>query len=409
MPGYAPPQRPQAVPPQYRTPAPDDPRARHDDSAFDDDGRLAALREEYRRSGRRDNRVGGSPPPRRPDNYRPQREPAPEPPKKKRSRFARRPRLTFLRVLLVVVLVVIVGSAGLLFYFDSKLHRVNALSAYPGRVGDTPGTNWLLVGSDSRSGLSAEQKKDLSTGDVEGVEGRTDTIMLVHIPRSGKAMLVSIPRDLYVPIPGQGQHKINAAFSLGGASLLVQTVESATRVHIDHYAEIGFGGFDSLVDAVGGVKMCLDQPLHDPKAGLDLPAGCQTLNGRQALGLVRTRAFPNADLERVVNQRKFLSALVSKAMSPSTILNPFKFWPFVSGAVSSLTVDNGDHIWHLGYLGWKLHSDPITTTTPTGGPIQTDDGDSLAFGDNTTRFFDYIARDQTVPSDLLSTGGGAVN
>ncbi|MGB3697447.1 MAG: LCP family protein, partial [Gordonia sp. (in: high G+C Gram-positive bacteria)] len=325
--------------------------------------------------------------------------PAPKPRRRRRLRLG--------RLLLVVLLLLIITPIGMLFYFDGKLHRVDALSSYAGRIGDTPGTNWLIVGTDSRAGLTDQQKKNLATGDADGA--RTDTIMMAHLSPSGKPMLISIPRDLYVPIPGMGSHKINAAFNNGGAKLLVETVEEFTGVHIDHYVEIGFGGFDNLVDAVGGVQMCLDRPLRDPKAGLNLKAGCQTLDGAQALGLVRTRAFPNADLERVVNQRKFLAALMSRATSPSVLLNPFRLFLFVSGAVDAVTVDTGDHLWDLAWLAYKISGNPITTTAPTDGDAYTDDGDSLVAGETTKRFFGYLARGQQVPADLLSAGGGAVS
>ena len=310
------------------------------------------------------------------------------------------------RIALIVVVALVVAMIAAVFYYDSKLTRVDALASYAGRPGNAPGTTWLIVGSDSRSDLTQEQKDNLATGDSDG--SRTDTIMLVHKPPSGKSMIISIPRDLYVNIPDYGMHKVNAAFNFGGPQLLVRTVEELSGLRIDHYGEIGFGGFDTLVDSVGGVQMCLDQALDDPKAGLKLPAGCQTLNGKQALGLVRTRAFPNADLERVVNQRKFLSALMSKATGPSVLLNPFRLVPFVNGAVGSLTVDNGDHIWNLIGLAFALRSDPITTTTPIGGNEYTDDGDALSVGDDTTQFFEYLRKGQPVPENLLSTGGGAV-
>lgn len=310
------------------------------------------------------------------------------------------------KIALLVVAALLVGPIGLVFYYDSQLHRVDALKAYAGRVADTPGTNWLIVGTDSRADLSQADKDKLATGDSDG--SRTDTIMLVHKPSSGSAMIISIPRDLYVPIPGQGSHKINSAFNFGGPQLLVQTFENMSGVHIDHYGEIGFGGFDRLVDAVGGVHMCLNQALNDPKAGLRLKAGCQDLNGKQALGLVRTRAFPNADLERVVNQRKFLSALMSKATSPGVLLNPFQLFGFINGAVDSLTVDEKDHIWNIIGLAFALRGGPVTTTVPTGGSVQTDDGDSLAVGNNTRRFFTAISSGQSVPADLLSDQGGAV-
>ncbi|MCZ4549406.1 MULTISPECIES: LCP family protein [Mycobacteriales] len=324
---------------------------------------------------------------------------APPPP----SRTRRKRRIPILRTVLILLLVMVLGTVGLFVYFDTKLNRVDALSNYEGRVAGTPGTNWLLVGSDSRADLSEEERAALATGDSEG--SRTDTIMLVHFGSGGKPMIISIPRDLFVDIPGNGAHKINAAFSIGGPELLVQTIETNTGVHIDHYAEIGFGGFDKLVDAVGGIEMCLDAPINDPLAGIDLQAGCQTLNGKEALGFVRTRAFANADLDRVVNQRKFMAALMQKATSFSTILNPFRFWPLVSGTVGSLTVDNGDHIWHLARLAWALRSDPVTVTTPNGGPVFTDDGDSLAWGDNTTAFFAAIADGKEVPPELIQTGG----
>ncbi|MCK0439107.1 LCP family protein [Gordonia alkaliphila] len=317
-------------------------------------------------------------------------------PKRKRKRH-------LLRWFLVVLLILVLLPVGVLFYYDAQLHRVDALAAYAGRPAGTPGTTWLIVGTDSRADLTQDEKDKLATGDSDGA--RTDTIMLAHLPPSGSAMLISIPRDLYVPIPGMGSHKINAAFNEGGPQLLVRTVEDLSGLRIDHYAEIGFGGFDRLVDAVGGVQMCLDQPLRDPKAGLRLKAGCQTLNGAQALGLVRTRAFPNADLERVVNQRKFLTALMHRAMSPSVLLNPFQLFPFLNGAVAALTVADGDHLWHLAWLGYKLTGDTVTTTVPTGGSTYTDDGDSLATDQSTADFFDYLRRGKPVPTDLLSEGG----
>src|SRR4029079_13832322 len=139
---------------------------------------------------------------------------------------------------------------------------------------------------------------------------------------SAPTTMVSIPRDSYVSIPGYGEDKINAAFSVGGASLLAQTVEEATGIRLDHYAEIGFDGFADMVDAVGGVTMCPPEPISDPLAGLDSPAGCQDLDGRNALGYVRTRSTPRADLDRMVNQREFMSTLMQRAASPGVLANP---------------------------------------------------------------------------------------
>jgi LCP family protein required for cell wall assembly len=298
----------------------------------------------------------------------------------------------------VLVLVAVVGGVA---YFDSKLHRSNALADYPGRPADTPGTTWLLVGSDSRQGMTAAQQKQLDTGGDLG-NGRTDTMMLAHIPTSGRPMLISVPRDLFVTVPGQGKYKLNAAYYLGGPQLLQRTVETATKIRIDHYAEIGFEGFAGMVDSLGGINICVDAPMNDPKAGAYLKAGCQTLTGTQALAYVRSRATPSADLDRVVHQRKFMAALLSEVTAPSTLVNPFKVWGVASGAVDALTVDEGTHLWDLGRLGWALRSNPVTTTVPTGGDTWTSDGDALAWGADTTEFFSLLASGQPIPDRLLS-------
>jgi LCP family protein required for cell wall assembly len=272
------------------------------------------------------------------------------------------------RRVLIVLLVLLLLLVGLYFYLDSRLHRVDALQDYSGRPDDTPGTNWLIVGSDSRSGLSSKQRSEFSTGKALGK--RTDTMMLLHIGDNGPT-LVSLPRDSYLPIPGHGSNKLNASFAIGGPKLLVRTVEQATRIHIDHYAEIGFGGFVGMVDAVGGVNMCIDEPMRDHKAGLNLKPGCQTLKGGQALGYVRSRAFARADLERVEHQRKFLAALVHKATSPGTLLNPFRIVPFVLRSTDDFSVDNGDHLYNLVGFAWAMRGltggDGLTTTVPVGG------------------------------------------
>ncbi|WP_244881132.1 LCP family protein [Tsukamurella pseudospumae] len=352
------------------------------------------------------------PPPRPPRNKDRGRRSAaaPEPQAPAPKKVRRKRKLHPFRWLVVIVVLLLVGTVAGTFYFDGKLKRIDALAAYSGRIADTPGTNWLLVGTDAREGLTPAQQKALATGgDLGGA--RTDTIMLVHIPESGDATLISIPRDLYVQIPGQGGHKINAAYFLGstsgagdagGAQLLVQTFEKAAGVHIDHYAEIGFGGFANMVDAVGGVEMCPKYPINDPKAGIRLKAGCQELDGAQALGYVRTRATPNADLDRVVHQREFMSALFKETTSPTTLLNQFELWGLSNAVADALTVDSDTHLWDLGRLAWALRGGTVTTTTPTAGSEYTSDGDSLAWGKNTTEFFGLIAADQPIPARLLS-------
>jgi LCP family protein required for cell wall assembly len=203
---------------------------------------------------------------------------------------------------------------------------------------NTRGFNYLLVGSDSREGLSAEQQQKLSTGSDAGK--RTDSIMLVHVSESGgKPAIISIPRDSYVPIPGRGSNKINAAFSFGGAKLLTQTVEQVTGVHVDGYVEIGFGGFASIVDSLGGVDICVATDMVDPLAGINLKAGCQALDGPNALGYVRSRhEDPLGDVGRGNRQRQFLGAVMKKAVTPSTVLVPWRYKGFADAAAGGVTV-----------------------------------------------------------------------
>ncbi|WP_405159643.1 LCP family protein [Nocardia sp. NBC_01499] len=362
--------------------------------------------------------------PRRPPNYAPTQQPVPyregppprraspppppppsRPPRGERPPREPRPRRKrhYFRWFLVLLLVLIVAVVGAVVKLDGSLTRIPALASYAGRIGDTPGTNWLLVGSDGRAGLTPEQEQQLATGGEVGPE-RTDTIMLVHIPQSGKTELISLPRDSYVSIPGNGKDKLNAAFAIGGANLLVQTVEIATGVHIDHYAQIGFGGFAGVVDSLGGIDVCLPKAIDDPLAGINLPAGCQKLQGPEALGFVRSRATALADLDRINNQRIFMAALVKKMTSAATLANPFKLWPVASDTVKSLKVDDGDHIWNLAQLGWALHGDTVPTTVPVGGFEDTDSSGNVLLWDKNKagQFFDAIASDRPIPDDLLT-------
>jgi LCP family protein required for cell wall assembly len=303
-------------------------------------------------------------------------------------------------VLLVGVLALIGGGA----WIDSSLHRIPALADYPERPAAAKGTTWLLVGSDSRQHLSPEQQTELATGGDIGT-GRTDTILLIHIPAIGsgtRATMVSIPRDSYLPIPGYGEDKVNAAFSLGGAPLLAQTVEQATGLHLDHYAEIGFDGFAALVDAVGGVTMCPAEPINDPLAGIDLPAGCQEFDGRNALGYVRSRATPRADLDRMINQRAFMSALLHRTTSPAVLLNPLRWQPIARAATNAVAVDQDAHVWDLGRLAWAMHGDMVTTTVPIGEFTGSDSGAVVVWdSDAASRLFTALANDTAVPDDVI--------
>ncbi|MGN2634900.1 LCP family protein [Nocardia takedensis] len=386
------PQEPaQRRPPQQRPPQQRPPRQQHAPTQkpepFDDSAHAPA-------PARRPRRSGEVPPP--PSRSGPgQQGGQPRPPRRRR-------KLHLFRWSLVILLALILAVVGAVVHLDGKLVRIDALTDYTDRVGDTPGTNWLLVGSDGRGGLSSEQEQELATGGEVGPE-RTDTIMLVHIPESGNTTLISLPRDSYVSIPGNGRDKLNAAFAIGGPQLLVQTVETATGLHIDHYAQVGFAGFAGIVDALGGIDVCVPQAIDDPLAGINLQPGCQKLDGPTALGFVRTRATALADIDRMNNQRLFMAALLKKATSGSTLANPFTLWPLAGDTVGSLKVDEGDHLWHLGKLGWSLRGDTVATTVPIGGFEDTASGNVVVW-DKTkaSRFFEALAADRPVPEDLLT-------
>jgi LCP family protein required for cell wall assembly len=308
-----------------------------------------------------------------------------------------------------VILALLVAFVGFGVWVDRSLHRAPVLADYDGRPAPGHGTTWLLVGSDSRSDLSPEQQNNLATGGDIG-NSRTDTIMLVHVPAliaDVKPTMVSIPRDSEVTIPGNGTNKINAAYSIGGPQLLVQTVEQATGIRVDRYAEVGFAGFADVVDAVGGVTMCPTEPISDPLAGIDLPPGCQKLTGRNALGYVRTRATPRADLDRMINQRVFISALMHRAASPSVWLDPFRWFSLKTSVTNALTVDSGTHVWDLARLGWALRSSPVTTTVPIEGSVSTDFGDAVEWNnDAASQLFAALSADAPVPQDVLQSQPG---
>jgi LCP family protein required for cell wall assembly len=302
---------------------------------------------------------------------------------------------------MLLISAAVLGGA---LWIETALHRQPVLTDYPGRPASGHGTNWLLVGSDSRQGLTVEQQQALATGGDIG-NGRTDTMLLVHVPEVGSATpttMVSLPRDSYVPIPGYGRDKLNAAFAMGGAPLLTQTVEQATGLRLEHYIEVGFSGFAALVDALGGVTVCPAASIDDPLAGIDLPAGCQKLQGRDALGYVRSRDTPRADLDRMVNQRRFMSALLHRAASPAVWLNPWRWYSVPRAAADALTVDQGDHVWDLARLGWALHGSITTLTVPIGELTGSDAGSVVVWNhDEAAQLFDALDADKPVPPAIL--------
>ncbi|MEU6412613.1 LCP family protein [Microbispora sp. NPDC046933] len=318
------------------------------------------------------------------------------------GRGPRRTGRTVLRVVVVLVVLLLVAAVAGYFWIGSRLRPVESLTDYDGRPAETPGQDWLLVGSDSRAGLTAAQRKKLATGKAVGK--RTDTMMLLHIPESGRPTLVSLPRDSYVPIEGHGSGKLNAAYAFGGPKLLTKTVERVTGIRIDHYMEIGFGGFVGIVDAIGGVNICVKQDIQDEKAGINLKKGCQDMDGGTALGYVRTRktgAIP--DFERTQRQRQFFSAVVQKAASPGTLLNPFTSVPLALSAADSVSVDPGTGLFDLLSVGMAMREGPVATAVPIGS-LPTIGGQAVVKWDTqkALRLFEALAADKQVPKDVIT-------
>ncbi|GAA3161108.1 hypothetical protein GCM10010466_60050 [Planomonospora alba] len=321
-----------------------------------------------------------------------------------RPKGPRRPGRLIARILAGLLAALLVLAVAGFFVIDSRLERIEALGDYEGRPADTPGTNWLLVGSDSREGLTKAERRKLATGSSVG--RRTDTMMLLHIPEGDdRPTLVSLPRDSYVPIDGHGSDKLNAAYAYsdGGPALLAKTVEQVTGIRIDNYMEIGFGGFVDIVDAVGGVEIDVKQNIKDPKAGIDLKKGVQTLDGGTALGYVRTRATGAIpDLDRTQRQRQFFAAVVKKVASPGVLLNPFTSVPLALAATDSVKVGEETGTFDLLSLALAMGGNPITTVVPVGS-FPTVNGQSVVKWDRekALRMFNALAEDKPVPKDVL--------
>ena len=267
--------------------------------------------------------------------------------------------------------------------------------------------NLLLVGMDSREGLTAEQQAEYSTGDPDGVLN-TDSMMLVHIPADGSgASFVSLPRDTYVSIPGHGESRLNSAYARGynaiegtdaeqdaaGAQLLVQTVSQFTGLQIDHFAEINLLGFINLSTIVGGVEVNLCQATSDPNSGADFPAGVQTITGADALKFVRQRhGLPNEDLDRVVRQQVYIAGMLRNVLSTNVLVDLGKQKAIVEQVGGSVTLDEGLDVFDLAAQMQGVQPGSITFQTIPGlTPTRIDGADVLEPPDDVTTFFASLA------------------
>lgn len=254
---------------------------------------------------------------------------------------------------LSIVLIATVSWIGL-GQISSKIARVDVFTELDNRPEKvSKALNYLLVGSDTREGLTRAEQKELKVGSTAtAAGGRSDTMLLIHISKDrDKAFLVSLPRDSLITIPAHlstdgksqipaRQNKLNAAFAFGGAPLLIETIESETNLKIDHYIEVSFAGFADIVDTLGGVEVCTNVKINDPQSHLVLNAGTHTLGGIEALKYVRTRDFDGrGDIGRMQRQQEFMSSVFKKATSTGVLLNPIKLVNFLNAALSTIKMD----------------------------------------------------------------------
>ncbi|NGO41101.1 LCP family protein [Streptomyces ureilyticus] len=266
---------------------------------------------------------------------------------RKNVRPRHRLRNRLLAGLVVVLLAVLgLGGGGLWWATDHYGDQVTRIPhAFPDgpRPEPSEGTTFLLAGVDSRS------QKPTTGDDAEapvwkvGAQ-RSDTLMLVHLaPGEDAAYTVSIPRDSWVPIPGHGQAKVNAAFSRGGPALLVQTVERLTDVRVDHFAVIDWHGFMGLTDAVGGVPITVRENSYDSEQQKHFTAGTHTMNGEEALAYVRQRhGLPGAELDRIKRQQQFMRSLVGEMREDVGLTDPLGVARMLDALTDTVSVD--DHM-----------------------------------------------------------------
>ncbi len=305
-------------------------------------------------------------------------------------------------VIALVVLALLAYPVALGAVAWTHLGKVAALPAADS-LANTPGRTFLIVGSDSRQQLTDAEAQQLGTGTKAIAGQRTDTIMLLHVPAGGgPTVLVSVPRDSYVAIPGHGHNKINAAYAYGGAPLLIKTLEQASGVRIDEYVETGLGGYATLVDAIGGVRVCSPRAIKDAKAHLDIPQGCQQMDGKTALGYARARySDPRGDLGRVERQRQVLAAIAAKTLSPSTLLLPWRAFGAAAAGGDALVVDDGTTPLGLYRFVMAMRAvaggNGVSLTVPVSDPNATRGGQSVVLWDKAkaASLFTALKKDDT--------------
>ncbi|MEH1012720.1 LCP family protein [Micromonospora sp. CPCC 206060] len=298
-----------------------------------------------------------------------------------------------------VLVLALLGGAGAWFYargLNDDLARTDPFSQITGGrpAKQVEGAlNILLVGTDSRDPDAPLDKES---------QWRADTIIVMHIPSDHKsAYLVSIPRDLYVPIPdgpqaecGSGQRaKINAAFAFGGLPLAVRTVECFTDVRLDHVMAIDFAGFKEVTDALGGVDLTVERTItsiHPPRR--KFTKGVNHMNGAEALDWIRQRKqFPDGDFARMRHQQEFLRALMDKAASGGTLTNPAKLNSFLKATTDAITVDQGFSLVDMALQFRHLRGENLIFVTSPHNGSDMINGESVVVSDRAKALAMYQA------------------
>ncbi len=328
-----------------------------------------------------------------------------QPPRGRRPHWRRIALVTGIAVLVLAL----IGGTGAWFYarsLDNNMARTDPFSEITGgrpAKAVNGALNILLVGTDSRDPDAPMDRAG---------EWRADTIIVMHIPADHQeAYLVSIPRDLYVPIPesagadcDSGQRrKINAAFAFGGLPLAVRTVECFTDVHIDHVMAIDFGGFKEVTDALGGVDLKVERTItsiHKPYRKFS--EGTNHMNGAEALDWIRQRKqFPDGDFARMRHQQEFLRALMDKAASTGTLTNPKKLNAFLRSVTDAVTVDQGFSLTDMAVQFRSLRGNNLTFVTSPHLGSETINGESVVVSDRENALAMYRAMSADTMADWV--------
>lgn len=240
-------------------------------------------------------------------------------------------------------------------YVTGAIDKVSVGGLGKGKDAPKGAKTILVAGVDRREGLTREQQRAARLGHEPGE--RSDTMLLLHVSRDhDRVSIVNLPRDSYVTIPAHKSNgtegakgaqvparpgKLTWAYQFGGPDLTVDTIKRATGVSIDHYVEVNFYGFVNMVDALGGVDVCAEQAIDDPKSGLKLPPGKSHVDGLKALGFARARytLTGGSDLGRIDRQQQFMASMMKQALSSKTLSDPVKSTRFLNAALKSLRVD----------------------------------------------------------------------